>query len=497
MKHILLLALATIFTAVTHAQITITQADYGQAGDSLIVGYDDFPPSGLSVGGTGSQTWDFTSLSLSNINSLNFVDPVNTISGGAFPNADLAIERQNDTLFFASSSAAFVIDGFAGSGFGFPINIIADFNPNSTQIEFPSTLNASFVDTAVFDTTVNCAEFGFGSTCDSARLKRVLIGTSTVDAYGEVSTPGGTFTTVRQYFVEDNKDTVWIKVPFFGWQQFIDSASTEHNYRWIANGEKWPVLSARADGAGGDIVTAEYVVGAQVLGYVSAENDPSCSNGCNGSATVSAVGGIPPYSYAWPGGQTTAAVNGLCAGNYLVTITDNDTGSYVVSVELNDPAPISIVGAVQGVNLGADGAIDITVSGGTNPYSYVWSGPNGFTATTQDIGSLEIGNYSVTVTDNNNCDSSATFVVDLTGIHGPVDGGFKAYPNPADEQVQLVSSNRIQAYRLTDLLGNVLISNAANDNAITLMTSGLAAGIYMVEVETVLGTYFRKITVKH
>lgn len=497
MKHFLLFALGSFLSATLIAQITVTQADYGQAGDSIIVGYDNLPPTGLSVGGTGSQTWDFTSLSLSNINSLNFVDPANTNSGSEFPNADLAIERQNDTLFFQSSASAFVVDGFAGSGFGFPINIVADFNPNSTQIEFPSTLNASFTDTAVFDTIVSCAEFGFGSTCDSARLKRVLVGTSSIDAHGDVSTPGGTFTTIRQYFKEDNHDTVWIKVPFFGWQQFLDSASTEHNYRWIANGEKWPVLSARADAAGGDFVTAEYVVGAQVLGYADSENQPSCFGGCNGSASVAAVGGVPPYTYAWPGGQTTAVVNNLCAGTYPVTISDNDTGSYEVTVELVEPAPIAIVGAVQGVNVGADGAIDITVSGGTNPYTYAWTGPDGFTATTQDIGALEAGDYSVVVTDNNNCDSSATFAVELTGIYGPVEGGFKAFPNPANDRIQLISSNQIQGYRVADLLGNFILTGSVTGNSATLSTAELAAGIYMIEVETVMGRYLRKITVRH
>ena len=108
MRKSLLPILSIFLSLPLVAQITITQADYGQAGDSLIVGNDNNPPAGLSVGGNGSQTWDFTSLSLSNINTLNFVNPANTASGSSFPNADLAIERAADTLFFQSSVSSFL-----------------------------------------------------------------------------------------------------------------------------------------------------------------------------------------------------------------------------------------------------------------------------------------------------------------------------------------------------------------------------------------------------
>jgi hypothetical protein len=496
MKQSLLLALALVFSTALSAQITVTQADYGQAGDSIVVGYDNAPPTGLNVGGTGMQTWDFSTMSLSNINTLSFVDPATTASGAQFPNADLAIERQSDTLFFQSSSSALVVDGFAGAGFGLPINIIADFNPNSTQIEFPSTFNSSFVDTAIFDTTVSCMEFGIAF-CDSARLKRIVVATSLVDAYGDISTPGGNFTTIRQYYRADNQDTVWTKLPFIGWSVFLDSVSTEHTYRWIANGEQWPVLSAQANAAGGDILAAEFVIGAQVLGFVENESSASCAGACDGSATVSAVGGLPPYTYAWPGGGSGATQSGLCAGTYVVTISDNDTGTYEVTVEINEPNPVSIAGAVQGVNLGADGAIDINVSGGTGTYTYSWTGPNGFTAVSQDIGNLDAGEYTVVVTDANGCDTSAVFAVELTGIGGPVDGGFKMFPNPANDRVTLASNELITEYIVIDLLGNLVIQGQVNATSIVVSTEDLAAGVCLMKVDTDGGSYLRKFTVRH
>ena len=54
----------------------------------------------------------------------------------------------------------------------------------------------------------------------------------------------------------------------------------------------------------------------------------------------------------------------------------------------------------------------MTVTGGTMPYTYAWTGPNGFTATTEDISDLEAGTYTVVVTDANGCEDSASFEIE-------------------------------------------------------------------------------------
>lgn len=60
---------------------------------------------------------------------------------------------------------------------------------------------------------------------------------------------------------------------------------------------------------------------------------PSCYGDCDGTGTVSASGGIPPYSYVWsPGGATTSTVTGLCAGTYNVVVTDNAGGTQLQTV---------------------------------------------------------------------------------------------------------------------------------------------------------------------
>ena len=61
-----------------------------------------------------------------------------------------------------------------------------------------------------------------------------------------------------------------------------------------------------------------------------------------------------------------------------------------------------------GVN---NGAIDLTVTGGVGALTYAWTGPGGFTATTEDITALAAGNYDVTITDANGCTLTATIAV--------------------------------------------------------------------------------------
>ena len=144
----------------------------------------------------------------------------------------------------------------------------------------------------------------------------------------------------------------------------------------------------------------------------------SCSGGNDGAISISVTGGTTPYSYAWtgPGGFTasTQDISGLVAGNYSLSLTDaNGCNTSLGPVTVTQPNPISVTTDLTADITcfgGNDGEIQVSVSGGTPPYSYAWTGPGGFTASTQDISGLLAGDYSLTVTDDNGC----------TQAHGPV-----------------------------------------------------------------------------
>ncbi len=144
---------------------------------------------------------------------------------------------------------------------------------------------------------------------------------------------------------------------------------------------------------------------------VSAVQSVGCHSGSDGSIILSVNGGTSPYSYNWSTGSTTQNVNNLSAGNYTVTITDLNGCTGLQTANVTQPASMlaASVATLQNVscNGGNDGLIDLTVSGGTPPFAFNWS--NG--ATTEDIGGLATGNYTVIVTDANGCTDSSTSTV--------------------------------------------------------------------------------------
>ncbi len=155
-----------------------------------------------------------------------------------------------------------------------------------------------------------------------------------------------------------------------------------------------------------------------------ATQDIDC-NGGTASAGVIVTGGTMPYVYSWNNGATTASQTGLAEGVYAVSVTDaNGCGPEVVSFTFTEPAALSVfVIASSNVtcNGGSDGAINISVSGGTPPYSYVWTGG----ANTQNISNLTAGLYTVAVTDDNGC-TLPSLTVNITQPTAPVVSNFNS-----------------------------------------------------------------------
>jgi gliding motility-associated-like protein len=140
-----------------------------------------------------------------------------------------------------------------------------------------------------------------------------------------------------------------------------------------------------------------------------------CNGGTTGKATVTAAGGQANYTYTWsPGNLTGNTQTTLAAGTYTVSVTDANNCPGSTTVTITEPTALSAVATVtQNEDCGQhNGAITSSASGGTSPYIYSWS--NG--AGTQNISSVGAGNYTVTVTDANNC--TATASVSVTNTSG-------------------------------------------------------------------------------
>ncbi|MEA3444127.1 MAG: LamG-like jellyroll fold domain-containing protein, partial [Bacteroidota bacterium] len=152
-----------------------------------------------------------------------------------------------------------------------------------------------------------------------------------------------------------------------------------------------------------------YVDDIQFIQQNAAVNSISCNGGNDGSIDITVAGGITPYTYLWSTGSYSEDISGLTAGNYAVTITDANFCTINENYSIFEPDTISLNAVVSDETCTgcSDGAIDLTICGGTPPYSNVWG--NG--ESTEDISNLAAGTYAVTVTDANGCFATETYTV--------------------------------------------------------------------------------------
>ncbi len=152
------------------------------------------------------------------------------------------------------------------------------------------------------------------------------------------------------------------------------------------------------------------------IGAVGTTTQASCA-GNDGAVNLLIVGGVAPYSVLWDNGATTEDISNLPPGTYQATVTDVNNCSFVsatYTISLPPGAIASTTNITDPTCAGnTDGAIDLTLSGGTAPYAYTWS--NG--ETTEDINNLPAGMYNVVVTDGGGCALTVmATVTDPTGV---------------------------------------------------------------------------------
>ena len=208
-------------------------------------------------------------------------------------------------------------------------------------------------------------------------------------------------------------------------------------------------------------------------------DDVQCFGQSNGAISISATGGTPPYQYSVDNGvtfQSSASFNGLSTGNYTIIVQDDNGCSTISNASLSEPTPIAISGISTDEVSGSDGSIDVTTSGGTPPYSYSWD--NG--ASFEDISSLASGTYTVTVTDANNCTAMMTFSVGTqVGVREISAVLSSIYPNPAQNQIFVKSSQTVASIRILDITGKVVLTSF-DESQINL--GSIQAGAYFVQV---------------
>ncbi len=204
----------------------------------------------------------------------------------------------------------------------------------------------------------------------------------------------------------------------------------------------------------------------------------SCYGLTNGSAFVNVTGGTSPYSYSWsPSGSTNSNATALSAGNYTVTINDNNGCSLSTSIFVAQPPALnltmnSIPVACYG---GSDGSVSASVSGGTGSYTYQW---NPSAANTSMISNRPAGNYSLGVTDANGCTISSSEYIDQPDLLSLIINSSPVSCNGGNSgSANVVVSGGTPVYNY-----QWLPAGGANSNAVSL-----AAGNYSVTVTDLNG----------
>ena len=206
----------------------------------------------------------------------------------------------------------------------------------------------------------------------------------------------------------------------------VSGGNSPYTYLWTPGGQTNQTATGLSAGSysvtitdkNGCTGTASTIITqpAVLTDSISAVTYPTC-NGGTGTATVGVTGGTTPYTYLWnPGGQTNTTATGLSAGTYTVTVTDKNGCTKTSTVTITQPAPIIVTTTTTQATCGNNnGTATANVSGGSTPYTYVWSSlPPQTNATATG---LSVGTYTVVVVDKNGCDGTSTATI--TAINSP------------------------------------------------------------------------------
>lgn len=211
----------------------------------------------------------------------------------------------------------------------------------------------------------------------------------------------------------------------------------------------------------------------------------NCFGDSDGAVFLSVTGGWSPLSYAWNVNKTSQDIENVSAGNYSVTITDDEGCQIDSSFQVTEPPELLInTGMTPVTETPANGTAWVEVSGGSPPYSILWSNFE----LTDTITNLESGTYEVTVSDDHDCQmigfaAIPVNVIDLNSI-----ANIELFPNPTKSllflNLELKNSADLQ-FRIVNLIGQSIYDFEKENvfmESLQIDLEDAPSGIYLLQI---------------
>lgn len=321
-------SITVLVTPVVSAQITVNQTDMPSAGVTVVSNYDLSPIVTPGSAGAGI-TWNFSALKTSSSQTTTFVNASSTPYSSFFPLANLA-DSIYDTAgytYFSSTTGAFSIAGRTQIS-GYTLNAV--FNPVMEEIGFPANYQNNIGDTSRIITQ----KIAFHSPpIDSIQAHIQITYADTLDAWGTITTPSGSYSALREKHYELDIDSLFIyngiSLQWSYNSMYSPKPSKIYEYVWFAHNIHYPVAQMTMDSTGKKVVNVLWYEGPLGINNVKAE-----------------VGNVQVFP-----NPCTTQVTFRYSGNNILTLSVFDiTGRQLIEAKVsNDSYSLNTSGYASGI----------------------------------------------------------------------------------------------------------------------------------------------------
>lgn len=228
-------------------QITFEHDDLAVPGD-VIERYVDSIPQ-FNAGGSGAeQYWDFSTAVADEVVTTTVTTAAATPYASSFAGSNLAMTNDAvNYVYFNSTPASLLTTGAAGDFLNDGQSLVVPFNPSLLSHQFPRTFGDHFSDDYALAVEADGAAFSV----NKVRLRHRGVVRDTTDAYGQITTPMGTYEALRVKTTDISTDSIWIKLfAFAPWTFLQTTESITTSYSWLAKETKLAVAEMTFDSLG-------------------------------------------------------------------------------------------------------------------------------------------------------------------------------------------------------------------------------------------------------